>query len=85
MTCVTFSRSKWRRIPLWKAIFGSKAKLRGLYEEVKRSSRSVSKEDRPSLPKQDATEEKEAEDKLHQVADRRTRETFSQTEVLGVG
>lgn len=49
------------------------------------SSRSVSKEDRASLSEQDATEEKEAEDELHQVADRRIGETFSQTKVSGIG
>lgn len=49
------------------------------------SGRSVSKEDRASLSEQDATEEEEAEDKLHQVADRRAGETFSQTKVSGIG
>lgn len=49
------------------------------------SSWSIPEEDRSSLPKQDTAEEKETEDQLHEVADRRVGETFSQTEILGVG
>lgn len=49
-----------------------------------RSGRSISEADRSSLSEPDAAEEEEAEDQLHEAADRRAGEAFSQTKVLGI-
>lgn len=49
-----------------------------------RSGRSISEADRPSLSEPNATEEEEAEDQLHEAADRRAGEAFSQAKVFGV-